>query len=437
MTSGISVHKGRVLHALCDPAHSDAMRFYEDGVLAVDRQGRVAYAGPASGFATGSDSEVIDHGDCFILPGFVDTHIHYPQGRVIGAYGAQLLDWLNRYTFPAEARFHDPAHARREARLFLAELLRNGTTTALVFGSVHAESVDSFFEVCNSFQLRMLCGKVMMDRNAPAELLDTPASSYEDSARLIEKWHGLGRLMYAVTPRFAPTSSPQQLDMAGRLLREYPDVRLQTHLSENQREIEWVKELFPKRRDYVDVYQHHGLLGKHSVFAHGIHLSEREWQSLAESESSIAFCPCSNLFIGSGLFNLKQADEYGVKTGMATDVGGGDSFSMFRVLNEAYKVLQLNGQNLHPFRAFYLATLGGARTLGLEHEIGNFEPGKEADFIVVNPAATPLMAARMEVCESLEETLFATLMMADDRSIRHTYILGRRIEPDAIYPASG
>lgn len=431
MTACRAAHRGAVLFLTGDPAEGGSLEHFDDGVLLVDRDGRVEMAGEARAVlaAAGDEVTVIDHGDALIVPGFVDTHVHYPQGDIVAAFGTQLLDWLERYTFPAEGRFHDIATARAAADFFLDELLRNGTTTALVFGTVHPQSVDAFFDASEARGLRMLCGKVMMDRHAPDTLLDTPESSYADSAALIERWHGRGRLLYAVTPRFAPTSSDAQLAAAGRLLAEHPGVRLQTHLAENREECAWVSRLFPDRLDYLDVYDHHGLLGAGSVFAHALHLADREWARLADTSSAVAFCPCSNLFIGSGLFDLAAADRHGVKVGLGTDVGGGDSFSLLRNVNEAYKVLQLQGQNLDPARALYLATLGGAKALGLDDVIGSFAPGKEADFVVLDPRATPAMANRAARCRDVAELLFATLMLGDDRAVAKTYVMGKAWGP--------
>ena len=312
------------------------------------------------------------------------------------------------------------------ARFFLDQLLSNGTTTALVFGTVHPQSVDAFFTEAQARHLRMICGKVMMDRHAPKDLLDTPESSYTESRNLIEKWHNKDRLSYAVTPRFAPTSSDVQLDVASRLLQEYPDVHFQTHLSENQKECEWVNELFPERDNYLDVYDHHNLLGKRSLFAHGIYLEDTEWQRLADTDSALSFCPRSNLFIGSGLFNMQKAEAFKVKVGLGTDVGGGDSFSILQTINEAYKVQQLQGNRLSAFQSLYFATLGGALALDLHNNIGNFEKGKEADFVIMDYHATDLMKFKIDQCKTIEERLFSLLMLGDDRCIRETYILGNK-----------
>ena len=425
----LSAHRGELLHFLDDPAEQGeaAWQYFADGVLVIE-DGRVVACGAADAVIPrwGGEVEMTRHPHCLMIPGLIDTHVHYPQSEIIAAYGGQLLEWLEQHTFPAEARFHDRAHADKIAAFFLDELLRNGTTTALVFGTVHPQSVDAFFAQAEARNLRMICGKVMMDRNAPDELCDTPQSSFEDSRALIRRWHGKGRLGYAVTPRFAPTSSTEQLHLAGKLISENPGVHLHTHIAENVRECEWVAELFPQCRDYLDVYDRHGLLGRRSLFAHGIHLNEREWARLSASDSNLAFCPTSNLFIGSGLFPLHKADHNHVRVGLGTDIGGGDSFSLLRTINEAYKVQQLQGQNLPPMRALYLATLGGARALDLHSSIGNFEIGKEADFTILNYHATPLLQFRTATCKTLPEKLFALLMLGDDRTIAGTWIMGKK-----------
>ncbi|MEL7045682.1 MAG: guanine deaminase [Pseudomonadota bacterium] len=367
---------------------------------------------------------VVEHRDALLMPGFIDTHVHYPQLDIVGAHGEQLLEWLERYVFPTEAKFGDYSYARAVAERFLTELLRNGTTTALVFGTVHPESVDAFFDAAAARNLRMIAGKVMMDRNAPAYLCDDPESGYRDSRRLIERWHGKGRASYAVTPRFAPTSSPEQLAAAGRLLNEFPGVYLHTHMSENVNEVSWVRELFPHTDHYLHSYDEAGLLGRRSVFAHCIHLSEAEWQRMAATGCGAAFCPTSNLFLGSGLFPLNDAERFGVEVGLGTDIGAGTSLSLLETIDEAYKVQQLRGSSLTPLKSFYLATLGGARVLDLEDCLGNFLPGKEADFVVLDLAATPLLANRLAHCDSLFETLFVLSTLGDDRCIRETWVLG-------------
>ena len=424
----LQIHRGEILHLLDDPATnpSGATEFFSDGVLLV-KEGKVAACGPADVIlkTLPADIEITDHHDALIIPGLVDTHIHFPQTGVIASWGSQLLEWLETYTFPAEKQFANEQFAAEEARVFLDELIRNGTTTAMVFASVHKASVNAFFTEARNRKLRMVCGKVMMDRNAPADLCDTAESSWSDSRELIQQWHGQDRLSYAVTPRFAPTSSPEQLQKAGELLSEFPSVHMQTHLSENTKECDWVRSLFPQRKNYLDVYDHFGLLGRRSVFAHGIHLSDSEWQRLHDTQSSVSHCPCSNLFIGSGLFDYAAARNHDICVALGTDVGGGDSFSLFRTINETYKVQQLQGMNLSPEELLYLATLGGARALDFHHQIGNFKTDKEADFIVLDYKATPLIEKRVAKARSLKEKLFALMMLGDDRVVRETWILGK------------
>ncbi len=424
-------YRAAILHSLEDPALVGVQASYEyfaDGVLVVE-DGRISALGAASEVlpTLAHDVEVTHYPDALITPGFIDTHIHFPQTGMVGSYGEQLLDWLNEYTFPCEGQFADKAHADGVAQIFLKELLRNGTTTALVFGSVHPESVDALFEAAQALDLRLIAGKVMMDRNAPDYLTDTAQSSYAQSKALIERWHGKGRLHYAVTPRFAPTSSEAQLTLAGQLLREYPDVYLQTHLSENLQEIEWVKALFPERSNYLDVYDHYQLLGERSVLAHGVHLCDAECARLAETGSAIAFCPTSNLFLGSGLFNLPQAERFKVNVGLGTDVGAGTSFSLLHTLNEAYKVMQLQGEKLNPFKSLYLATLGGARALRLEDRVGTLQPGTDADFVVLDYHATPLLSYRIAQAKTFEEVLFVLMTLGDDRAVLQTYAASRRV----------
>ncbi|MEE9332484.1 MAG: guanine deaminase [Granulosicoccaceae bacterium] len=422
------------VHCLADPSIEDAaVEHLADGVLSIEN-GHVtslAQFDPSIHKNEQYNDPYIDLRGKVIVPGFVDTHIHYPQLDIIASYGEQLLQWLEKYTFPKEASFGDEAVASSAAEFFLDELISNGTTTALVFGTTHKESVEAFFNAALKRKLRMICGKVMMDRNAPNNICDTPQSGYDDSKALIEKWHNKDRLGYAVTPRFAPTSSSEQLAMAGKLLREYPTVHLHTHISENQDECDWVAKLFPQSDDYLSVYETHGLVKKRSVFAHGLHLSDSEWQRISEADAAVAHCPCSNLFIGSGLFNAKKAFEHKVNWGLGSDVGGGDSFSLLRVCNEAYKVQQLQGNKLSPLDALYRATLGGAVALDLDHHIGNFETGKEADFVVLDPQATPLLKRRSNSINYWQDQLFALLMLGDDRAVYDTYIMGQSVKRKA------
>ena len=420
--------RGDFLHCLTDPGSigdAASVETVHDGVLLVDR-GHVVSLLPAVHAAFGPEVQVEDWRGHLIVPGFVDTHVHYPQVDVIASYGTQLLDWLERYTFPAERRFADRVHADDAARFFLDRLLENGTTTAAVYCTVHPQSVDAFFTEAARRDLRMIAGKVLMDRNCPEDLRDTPASGYEDSRALIERWHGKGRLGYAITPRFAPTSSPEQLTLAGRLAREHPDTWIQSHVAENRGEVAWARELFPEARSYLDVYDRAGLLRERAVYGHCIWLDDADRARMAGSGAAAAFCPTSNLFLGSGLYDLAEARAAGMLTGLATDVGGGTSYSMLTTLAEAYKVQQLLGASLAPAQALYLATLGGARSLGLDAHIGNFTAGKEADLVVLNRHATPQLARRTSLAQGALDDFFALMLLADSRAVAATYILGER-----------
>jgi guanine deaminase len=421
-------HRGSVLHFLGDPGLQDdpaSYQYWEHGALIL-ADGHVEAVGPAAQLlppATGQ-VPVIDHGNRLIMPGFIDTHIHYPQADVIASGGRNLLDWLERYTFPAEKRFADPEHAFEVVEFFLDELLRNGTTTAQVLGTVHQQSVDMFFRAAAGRGLRMIAGKTLMDRNCPEDLRDSAVSGEREMRELIEAWHGRDRLHYAITPRFAATSSPEQLQGAGQLAREYPGVYIHSHLAETRDEVDWVRQLFPDSRSYLDVYDRFGLLRERATYAHCIYLDAEDRQRLAASGAGAAFAPTSNLYLGSGLFDIAASDAAGMRFALATDVGGGSSFSMLRTMAEAYKVAQLLGQQLSPLRAFYLATLAGASLLGLADRIGRFGPGTEADFIVLDPQATPLLARRTAQSRSLSELLLVLMTLADDRAIAATYVLG-------------
>ncbi|MGQ0502781.1 MAG: guanine deaminase [Panacagrimonas sp.] len=427
---GLSAHRGALLHFLSDPGEHDAAAAYEyfdDGLLLVG-DGAVQRIRPAKELLPQlpAGTPLTEHDDALLLPGFIDTHIHCPQTDMIASGGRQLLDWLADYTFPTEARFADYAHGREVAEFFLDELLRNGTTTAQVFGSVHAASVDSFFDAAQARGLRMIAGKALMDRNCPEYLRDTAESGERETRELIERWHGRGRLHYAITPRFAPTSTEAQLASAGRLARAHPDVYIHTHLAENRAELDWVKALFPWSATYLDVYERHGLLRERATFAHCIHLDDADRRRLGACGACAAFSPSSNLYLGSGLFDLAASDAAGLRYGLATDVGGGTSFSALRTMGEAYKVAQMQGQHLPPLRAFYLATLGGARALHLHDRIGSFRAGNEADFIVLDLAATPLLRRRLGAARSLAEKLLVLMMLGDDRAVRQVYIRGTR-----------
>lgn len=427
----LRVFRGSILHCLSDPGEGGqdaAVEYLDDGLLLV-AGGRVRQLGEAAELLPQlpGEAHIEDFSGKLITPGFIDTHIHYPQTEMIAAYGEQLLAWLDTYTFPTERGFADADHAAEVAEFFLEELLRNGTTTALVLGTVHPQSVDAIFGAARARGLRLIAGKVLMDRNCPDDLRDSPESAYRDSKALIERWHGQDRLLYAITPRFAPTSSEAQLRRAGQLAAEHPETLVHTHLAENRREVEWVAELFPHSRSYLDVYAHYGLLRERSVFAHCIHLDDRDRRRMAASGAAMAFCPTANLFLGSGLFDLAAAHETGVRVGLGTDVGAGTSFSQLRTLSEAYKVTQLAGQKLAPYRALYLATLGGAEALYIDDKVGNFTPGKEADFVVLDWRSTPLLARRMDAARSLPEKLFALFMLGDDRAVAASYVMGRAV----------
>lgn len=428
--------RGRLLSFTDDPAAAGGQaghRYLADGLVRIDA-GRIVAVGEADAMlATLPPGTPVDHWpDQLILPGLIDPHIHYPQTRVIASYGAQLLEWLQNYTFVEEEKLKDPAHAEAIAEFFLAELVRNGTTTAAVYCTVHPESVEAFFAASHERNMRMVAGKVMMDRGAPPGLLDTAERGYRDSKALLARWHGKGRQLYAITPRFALTSSEAQLAAAAALVREHPDAFVQTHLSENHAEIAAVRGLFPEDASYTAVYDRHGLLGPRSLLGHCIHLSEPELERLSATRSVAVFCPTSNLFIGSGLFDLARTRDAArpVRVALATDVGGGTSYSMLRTAAEAYKVLQLQGQNLPALDAFYLMTLGNARALSLDDRIGRLEPGYEADLVVLDARATPAMAHRMEaVTGSLAEELFVLMTMGDDRAVRATYVAGGQVHP--------
>jgi len=425
--------RGRLLTFHREPADgedSGAYTYLEDGALLI-RDGQIARRGAFCEVARDArDTRVIDHRPMLMMAGFIDTHIHFPQVQVIASWGAQLLDWLNTYTFPEEARFCDAAHAARMATAFLDQLLAHGTTTAVAFCSVHRGSADAFFAEAARRNMAMLGGKVLMDRNAPDALLDTPQSGYDDSTALIGKWHGTGRSRYVISPRFAITSSPEQLEMAGTLARENPDCPIQTHLSENHDEIAYTARLYPGSRDYLDVYESHGLLRANTLLGHALHLAPREIDALAATGAHPVFCPTSNLFLGSGLFDRAGLDSRGILSGIATDVGAGTSYSMLRTLGEGYKVLQLQGQSLHPLQAFDWATRGNAAVLGMVDRIGTLDEGTAADIVVLDSRATDAMALRMDRAEHLSEELFVLQVMGDDRAIDEVYIAGRAAKRD-------
>lgn len=422
-------YRAALLHMLEDPCQApagEACAYHPDGLLVVE-DGHVAAFGAFEDLRATlpEGTSVTELPGRLITPGFVDAHVHYPQTDVMAAWGSQLLDWLTHHTFPAEQAFADRAHADGAARFFLDQLLANGTTSALVFCTVHKASAEALFEAASARNMRLIAGKVLMDRNAPPGLTDTVETGRAETEALIRAWRGRGRLGYAVTPRFAVTSSEAQLAMAGELAAAHPDVLIHTHMSENPAEIDRVGELFPQARDYLDVYDRFGLVTKRSVFAHCVHADEDTLRRLAEAGAAAAFCPSSNLLLGSGLFSLRQACACGVTTALGTDVGAGASFSLLHMMGEAYKVGQLRGDSLDPLHAFYLGTLAGARALRIDHKVGNLAPGKEADFLVIDPAATPLLARRMGQARTIAEKLFVLSILADDRAIEGAYLMGR------------
>lgn len=423
----LKVFRSSIFHFLSAPKdNSSCYQFFEDGVLIIESE-KIKQIGSAKELlkTLPPNTEIIDYTGNLIMPGFIDTHIHYAQTEVIASYGKQLLEWLEKYVFPTEKKYGDRKHAGTIANFFLKELLRNGTTTALVYSTVQPEAADILFENADKLKMRIITGKTMMDRNAPDYLLDSPESAYADSKKLIEKWHGKNRLSYVITPRFAPTSTEAQLEVASALTKEFPTAYVQTHIAENRNEVKWVKELYPWSKDYTDVYDRYGLLGEKTILGHAVFVSDREFKRLAETKTVCSWCPTSNFFLGSGLFDVGRAKNFGVRIGVGTDVGGGSSFSMLCTLNEAYKVAAIQNSTLSPLEGFYYLTLGNAKALSLEDKIGNFLAGKEADFVVLDLASTPLIADKMKRATTLEEKLFNLMILGDDRTIKATYILGQ------------
>ncbi len=418
--------RSRILHFLDEPLDDGTnVEFIEDGVLVVEH-GKVSICCAAEqaakdGLKLDSCEWLPDH---LVMPGFIDTHVHSPQIDVMASYGAQLLDWLETYTFPAEARYVDEVYARQAAEDFLDYCLNAGTTTSFVFTTSYRQSTEALFEAALNRDMRLVAGKVLMDQNALPELQDSPESGYDDSAALINRWHGKGRLGYAVTPRFSGTSSERQLQLAGKLLKQHPGVWLQTHMSENLDEIRWIKSVHPDAGDYLDTYERNGLSTERSIFAHCIHLSADEISRLSDHGGRIAFCPTSNLFLGSGFIPFEKLKAASIPISIASDVGGGTSLSMLTTLAEAYKVCQMQEYSLHAFEAFYMATLGNARAVHLDRYVGNFEKGKEADFVILDPAPTPIMERRLKQSKTIAEQLFVYMILGDDRSIERTYCHG-------------
>lgn len=425
----LTLLRGRVLSFVSEPQGLDDAASYsyiEDGAIRIE-DGSIVWVG-AFDAASASGAEVIDHRPHLILPGFIDTHLHYVQSQMIASYAGSLLEWLNTYTFVEEQKFSRQGHAGAVATQFYDELIRNGTTTAVAYCSSHPHSVDAYFAEAEKRNMLMIGGKVMMDRNAPEALCDTAQSAYDDSKELIARWHGRGRGLYAISPRFAITSTPAQMEAAQALAAEHPDCYVQTHLSENDAEISLSMELYPGSPDYTGIYEDYGLLGRKTLLGHCIHLNHREAGVLAETGAVAVFCPTSNLFLGSGLFDRERLGQAGVRMGLATDIGGGTSFSMLRTLDEGYKVLQLRGQRLNPFAAFYMATRGNARALSLEGTIGAIAPGHAADLVVLDAGATPVMEMRRQGVKTLAEELFLLQTLGDDRAIAEVYVAGAGVK---------
>ena len=422
---------GQTLAFVGDPFRvplAEATRHERRGGVLI-RDGRIAETGSADALrAAHPQVPVTDHGEALITAGFVDAHAHYPQTAIIASWGKRLIDWLNSYTFPEEMRFGDPDHAAMVARTYFDLVLANGTTTSVSYCTIHPESVDAWFGEAGRRGLRAVGGKTCMDRDtAPTGLRDTAASAYDDSKRLLRKWHGRGRLSYAITPRFSPTSSEAQLDALGALWAEHADCLMQTHLSEQTDELEWAAALYPDARDYLDTYEAHGLLGPGAVYGHAIHLTERERARIAEVDAAVVHCPTSNAFIGSGFFDIDLATR--LRVGLATDTGGGSSFSMLRTMASAYEIGQLRGRPIHPAQLWWLATQGSARALRMEHLIGNLAPGIEADLVVIDLASTQAIAQRVARAGDFWEALFPTIMMGDDRALREVWIGGAPLAP--------
>ena len=418
---------GQVLTFSDDPfvtAWQDAVQVNSTGGVLI-RGGLIEMVGDAVTLRAGHpNAKVVEYGDKLILPGFVDAHVHYPQTGIIASWGKRLIDWLNTYTFPEEMRFGDPDYAADIAGRYLDLTLANGTTTVCSYATIHPTSVDAIFEAAAARGQRVVAGKTCMDRNAPDGLRDTAQSAYDDSKALIGKWHGQGRAHYAITPRFSPTSTVEQLNALGALWAEHPEVLMQTHLSEQVDEIEWVKGLYPDARDYLDTYEAHGFLGARGIYGHSIHMEPREMDRLSEVGGAVVHCPTSNTFIGSGLFDLAAMKAHSIPVGLATDTGGGSSFSMLRTMAAAYEVAQLRGVAVHASQLLWLATAGSARSLHLQDQIGSLRAGNDADICVLDLASTPAIAQRSTRADDIWEAVFPTIMMGDDRAIADVWVNG-------------
>ena len=418
---------GTVLSFTENPFHyglTDSVNIAENTAVLIDRNKIKEIGSPNQLIASAPDAEVYNFQEKLLMSGFIDAHAHYPQTPIIASWGKRLIDWLNTYTFPEEEKYGNSKYAEKIAELYLNFLISNGTTSVSTYCTIHPESVDAIFSTALRRNMCVVAGKNAMDRNAPKALLDTPQSAYDESKKLIHKWHRTGRLRYAITPRFSPTSSPEQLSMLGELWAEYPDCLMQTHLSEQVDEIEWVKSLFPNSRDYLDTYEQFGLLGANAIFGHAIHLKKREIDRLRDVGAGVVHCPTSNTFIGSGLFDMEHIQKQKIPVGLATDTGGGSSFSMLRTMASCYEIAQLRNNALHPAQLLWLATMGSAKALHVEKEIGNLKVGYIADVIAIDLKSTDVITQRADLAIDIWEAIFPTLMMGDDRAIAATFIAG-------------
>ncbi|MGL5893686.1 MAG: guanine deaminase [Bacteroidales bacterium] len=435
MKQAIKIVRGDIFDFLGEyttDAQKPVARYIVDGALAI-RDGKVEAVDRYSDILKSyPEAEILDYSGKLIMPGFIDTHIHFPQTEIIGSFGHQLIDWLNHYAFPVEREFRSKEKSDMIAKVFLKELFRNGTTSCMAFSTVHKESVNALFEAASEFNMRMITGRVTMNRNGDGALLDNGDSWIEESRELINRWHGVGRNLYAFTPRFAVSCDMDSMKMLGEMHKEFPGTYIQTHISENSTEVSMIKALYPECEDYLAVYEEAGLITDHTFLAHGIHLSDSELSRIAKAGATITHCPTSNNFLGSGLFDMNRAHQAGVQSAIATDVGGGTSFSMLQTLGESYKVQHVQGYTMDPFEAYYRATLGAARALKIDHLVGNFESGKEADFVVFDCEATVPQRLRREFLErtnqlDIQTTLFGLQIMGDDRNIIATYIMGEKV----------
>ena len=406
---------------------TEAMAEHESSGAVYILDGQIADVGPRDRVLKAHPkAQVRPYGDKLIMAGFVDAHVHFPQTAMIASWGKRLIDWLNSYTFPEEMKFSDPEYAAEIAARYLNLSTAHGTTSMCSYATIHPESVEAFFNEAQKRGQRVIAGKTCMDRNAPDGLRDTAQSAYDDSKSLLQKWQNVDRISYAITPRFSPTSTPEQLEAMGALWAEHPECLMQTHLSEQTDEVAWVKELFPTARDYLDTYEQFGLLGKGGLYGHAIYLEECEKARLREVDGSLIHCPTSNTFIGSGLFDMAGLMADGHRIGLATDTGGGSSFSMLRTMAAAYEIGQLRGVPLHPSQLLWLATQGSARALHMDDKIGNLAVGLEADLIILDLASTPAIAQRHAMANDIWEAIFPTIMMGDDRAIHEVWIGGKK-----------